>query len=112
MTINKEIEIIIDWESIMMDIFKLEKLGYTDITMQMQEKEERYINLKNTDSIVQLCEIANESNNKSQCNPLKSECERCGKDFSNDDLDIYNDELLCDNCIDEVKDEQGTPHDF
>ena len=47
-----------------------------------------------------------------QCNLLKSECERCGKDFSNDDLDIYNDELLCDNCIDEVKDEQGTPHDF
>ena len=46
MTINKEIEIIIDWESIMMDILKLEKLGYTDITIQMQEKEDSYISLK------------------------------------------------------------------
>ena len=46
MTVNKEIGIIIDWGNIVMDILKLEKLGYTNITMQMQEKEERYINLK------------------------------------------------------------------
>ena len=36
----------IDWESIIMDILKLEKLGYIDITMQMQEKEDSYISLK------------------------------------------------------------------
>lgn len=46
MTINKEIEIIIDWESIVMDILRLEKFGHDSITIQMQEKEERYINLK------------------------------------------------------------------
>ena len=46
MTLHKEIEIIIDWESIMMDILKLDKLGYTNITVQMQEKEDSYINLK------------------------------------------------------------------
>ena len=46
MIVHKEIEIIIDWESIVMDVFKLERFGYTNITSKMQEKEERYINLK------------------------------------------------------------------
>ena len=46
MTVHKEIGIIIDWESIVMDILKLEKLGYIDITIQMQEKEDSYISLK------------------------------------------------------------------
>lgn len=46
MTIHKEIEIIIDWESIVMDVLKLERFGHANITMQMQEKEERYISLK------------------------------------------------------------------
>lgn len=38
----------------------------------------------------------------------KSECERCSRYFSNADLDIYDDELLCRDCIDEIKDEQDT----
>lgn len=59
MIIHKEIEIIIDWESIVMDILKLERFGYANITTQIQEKEEYYINSENTDSITRLCEIAN-----------------------------------------------------
>ena len=46
MTVHKEIEITIDWENIVMDIFKLERFGHSNIMIQMQEKEERYINLK------------------------------------------------------------------
>ena len=46
MTINKEIGITIDWANIVMDVLKLEKLGETNISIAMQEKEERYINLK------------------------------------------------------------------
>ena len=45
MTVHKEIGIIIDWESIVMDILKLEKLGEINISIAMQEREERYINI-------------------------------------------------------------------
>jgi len=40
-------------------------------------------------------------------------CERCSNNLTTDDeITLYNGELLCDDCLDEVKDENGYAHDL
>ena len=42
---------------------------------------------------------------------IRYSCERCSKSFRQTYLEYYNGGIFCFDCVDEIKEEAGNPHD-